>query len=118
MTMSNSTNNFAHAIGRRIASARRAALLTQEQLAQRLGWPRDTLIHYEHGRRALAVDRLAAIATALGVHPAALLVDDPAFAALIDQLAGKPELRAQVEFFLNTLDETDGPEDQHDADRF
>ena len=68
-TMSNRTNTFAHAIGRRIASARRAALLAQEQFAQRLGWPRDTLIHYEHGRRALAIDRLAAIATALGVHP-------------------------------------------------
>ena len=116
--MSSRANNFALAVGRRIAAVRRAALLTQEQLAQRLGWPRDTLIHYEHGRRALAVDRLAEIAAALGVHPIALLVDDPSFAALVERLAEEPELRAQVEFFLSTLDEAESAEDRHDEDLF
>jgi transcriptional regulator with XRE-family HTH domain len=98
-------------VGRRIAAARRAAGLTQAELAARLAYPRDTLIHYEHGRRVLAVDRLAAIATALGLHPAALLVDDPSFGALVGRLAADPELRAQVEFFLGTLEEAENREE-------
>lgn len=105
--MSSNADTFARRVGRRIAAARQAAQLTQEQLAQRLGWPRDTLIHYEHGRRALAVERLAAIGAALDLPPAALLIDDPSFAALIGRLAAAPELRSQVQFFLSTLDDVD-----------
>ena len=99
-----------HIVGRRIAAARRRAGLTQAELAQRLGWPRDTLIHFEHGRRALTVDRLKAIANALRLPAAALLVDDPALSGLITRLVGEPELRVQVEFFIRTLD-TELPEE-------
>jgi len=97
------------AVGRRIAAARRQAGLTHAELAARLGWPRDTLIHYEHGRRAITVDRLAAIAVALDLPPASLLIDDAALSRLITRLLRERELQAQVQFFLNTLesDQTD-----------
>lgn len=93
------------AVGRRIAAARHRAGLTQAQLAARLDWPRDTLIHYEHARRPLSVDRLAQLAGALGVHPAALLIADEATALLVSRLASDDALRAQVAFFIQTLGE-------------
>ena len=96
---------IARAVGQRIATARHAARLTQGELAARLGWPRDTLIHYEHGRRALSVDRLAEIAAALNVHPAVLLIADETLGGLVARLAVDERLRAQVSFFLSTLDE-------------
>lgn len=104
-TMPDQADPTSRAVGRRIAVARRAAGLTHAQLSQRLGWPRDTLIHYEHGWRAISVGRLAAIAGALHLLPAALLIEDEAVADLIVRLAASPELRAQVEFFLSTLAE-------------
>ncbi|HEX6289400.1 MAG TPA: helix-turn-helix transcriptional regulator [Herpetosiphonaceae bacterium] len=91
-------------VGRRIAAVRQARRLSQAALAERLGWPRDTLAHYEYGRRALTIERLAAVAAALGVHPAALLVDDPALAALLTRLIDNVELWQQVAFFVDTLD--------------
>ena len=98
-------DTYRRAVGQRIAGLRRSAHLTHAQLADRLGWPRDTLIHYEHGRRALSVDRLATIEEALGVHPAVLVNSDDAFAAIVQRLAGDPSIRAQVQFFLGTLEE-------------
>ncbi len=95
----------AHTVGRRIAAARQAVGLTQAALADRLGWPRDTLIHYEHGRRSLSVDRLAAIATALGCQPATLLIADPLLATIVDRLAHDASLLQQVAFFLRSLDD-------------
>ena len=105
--MTETLPSFARAVGRRIATERRAAGLTQAQLAQRLGWPRDTLIHYEHGRRALTVTRLAAIGAALNVPPAAFLTHDDTTARLIRRLSDDPHLRQQVDFFLSTLTDDD-----------
>ena len=98
-------NAAGRTVGRRIAAARRARRLTQAELAARLGWPRDTLIHYEHGRRALSVTRLAEIAAALERHAATLLIDDPALAALVQRLTGDEALREQIAFFVSTLDD-------------
>lgn len=103
--MTDPAESTARQIGRRIAAARRAAGLTQAELAQRLGWPRDTLIHYEHGRRALAIDRLIMIAGALALHPATLLISDERLAALVQRLEHDSEALTQVDFFLSTLDE-------------
>ena len=94
-------------IGRRIAEARRKAGLTQAQLAERLGWSRDALINYEHGRRTLAVERLIAIAEALDVPAATLLIEDASQALLVRRLLTEPDLHAQVRFFLSTLDDDD-----------
>jgi transcriptional regulator with XRE-family HTH domain len=91
-------------VGRRIAAARRAAGLSQRELAAHLGWPRDTLINYEYGRRAIDVDRLVLIAGALDCHPATLLLDaDDVLAAVIERVRADAELVQQVAFFLDTL---------------
>ena len=103
MTSSNA-DSFTRTVGQQIARARRAAGLSQAELAARLGWPRDTLIHYEHGRRAIAVDRVAAIAQALDVPPETLLMTDYALAHLYTQLLHDPLLPKQVRFFLSTLE--------------
>jgi transcriptional regulator with XRE-family HTH domain len=95
----------ARLVGRRISAARQAAQLTQAQLAARVGWPRDTLMHYEYGRRALSVDRLATIAAALGLHPAALIIGDDEVATLVNRLLADATLRSQVAFFITTLDD-------------
>ena len=95
---------YARVLGRRIATARRAANLTQVELAAKLDWPSDTLINYENGRRALTVDRLIALALALDLHPAGLLLDNPSLARLVTRLTRDAELQKQVEFFLNALD--------------
>ena len=108
---------FTRGVGHRMAAARRAAGLTQAELAARLGWPRDTLIHYEHGRRAIAVDRVAAVAQALGVPPATLLMDDDTLARLFTRLAGDPYLPKQVLYFLSALEEGDDGEDAHPRER-
>jgi transcriptional regulator with XRE-family HTH domain len=102
--MNSKSDTLNHSVGRRIAAARRAAGLTQAELAARLDWPRDTLIHYEHGRRAIAVDRLAVIAAALDVSPATLLMNDDTLAHLFTQLSRDPYLPKQVLFFLSTLE--------------
>jgi len=103
--MRSNDTSLNHTVGRRIAAARRAAKLTQAQLAARLHWPRDTLIHYENGRRAIAVDRVEQIATALGISPATLLMDNELLASIFNQLAGDPYLPKQVLFFLTSLAE-------------
>lgn len=104
--MSSNNETLNRTAGRRIAAARRAAGLTQAELAARLNWPRDTLIHYEHGRRAIAVDRLALIAAALNIPPATLLMDDDTLTRLFTQLSRDPYLPKQVLFFLNTLEDS------------
>jgi len=94
----------ARTLGRRIAEARRAANLTQVELAAKLQWPVDTIINYENGRRALTVERLTTIAAALGKPAAALLLDDPGTAQLVTRLVEDAELRGQVSFFVEALD--------------
>lgn len=97
-------HNMSRVVGKRIAAARRATHLSQRELAARLQWPRDTLINYEYGRRAIDVDRLVAIAAALNRHPATLLLDtDDVLVTLIQRVESDPELGPQIAFFLDTL---------------
>jgi transcriptional regulator with XRE-family HTH domain len=103
--MQSNDTSLNHIVGRRIAAARRSARLTQAQLAAKLDWPRDTLIHYEHGRRAIAIDRIEQIATALSIPPAILLINDEILASVFSQIANDPYLPKQVLFFLATLAE-------------
>jgi transcriptional regulator with XRE-family HTH domain len=91
-------------VGRRIAEVRRAAGLTQAELAVRLGWPRDTLINVEHGRRPITITRLTQIAHSLNVPLVTLLIEDTHKAQLVTRLLrGTEEEREQVAFFLDTL---------------
>jgi transcriptional regulator with XRE-family HTH domain len=92
-------------VGRRIAAARQRVGLSVRELADKLGWPRDTLVNYELGRRAITIERLDQIAAALGASAATLLLEDEQLAALVGRLASDPALVAQVRFFLDTLDD-------------
>jgi transcriptional regulator with XRE-family HTH domain len=106
-------------IGRRIAAARQAAGLTQRELAERMGWPRFSLINLELGRRGTTIDRLDAVAVALGVPPAVFLIDDSTLASVIKRLMQEPEAVADVQFFLDAREEApplgDDPVRQADA---
>jgi transcriptional regulator with XRE-family HTH domain len=94
------------AIGRRIAAARLAAGLTQRELAERMGWPRFSLINLELGRRGTTTDKLDAVAAALEVPPAMFLIDDPTLASVLKRLAQEPEAVADVQFFLDAREDT------------
>ena len=54
-------------LGQRLAAARKARDLTQQQLADELGIAQQTLAHYEAGRLRVAVALLPPIARTLGV---------------------------------------------------
>lgn len=97
------------ALGRRISEARTRAGLTLRALATRLGVDHSTLANYESGRRPLRVTQLIAIARALGCAPAALLIDPPEAAAVVNRLEGSLERALQVSYILDTLEQT-GPE--------
>jgi transcriptional regulator with XRE-family HTH domain len=73
-------NGFYLALGQRIAAARKARDLTQQQLADELGIAQQTLAHYEAGRLRVAVALLPPLARALGVS--------------IEHLIGENELRS------------------------
>lgn len=62
-------------VGRAVSRLRRAAGLSQAELAARLGWPKATLVGYEHGRRQPPLNAVVELATALGARPGQI-VDD------------------------------------------
>lgn len=93
------------ALGRRISEARAQAGLTLRALAARLGVDHSTLANYESGRRPLRVTQLVAIARALGYAPAALLIDPPEAAAVVNRLDGNLERALQVSYILDTLEQ-------------
>lgn len=90
--------------GQRIRELRRARGMSAPDLAAALGWPLDTLLNYEYGRRPLQLDRLEIIAAQLGVSPLALLVIDGETALLVSRLAGDATLVREVRFFVDALE--------------
>jgi transcriptional regulator with XRE-family HTH domain len=68
------------ALGARIAQARKAHELTQQQLASQIGIAQQTLAHYEGGRLRPPVPTLIALVQALGLS--------------LDELLGQPATRA------------------------
>jgi len=62
-----SDREFYRALGQRLAEARKAAGLTQTQLAEQLGIAQQTLAHYEMGRLRIAVALLPPLVKLLGV---------------------------------------------------
>ena len=56
-----------------LVAARKAAGLTQTQVAKRLGRPQSYISKYEHGERRLDVVEFLAIAKALHVDPCAIM---------------------------------------------
>lgn len=57
----------------RIRAARKDRGVSQRELARALGVAQSTLSRIERGERRVSVDRLVAIARALGVRPADML---------------------------------------------
>ena len=107
--MSTPTEPLRALVGERIRALRRLRGMSAPELAQRLGWPLDTLVNYEYGRRPLQIDRLAVLADALAVPPAALLIADPTTADLVTRLASDISLTHEVCFFLDALDAEPDP---------
>lgn len=62
-------------VGERIKELRRAAGLTQVDLADRAGLSQSEVCRMEKGQRSITVDRLSSIARALGVSASSLLDD-------------------------------------------
>lgn len=60
-----------------IREIRQTVGLTQSELARRVGLRQSEISRIENGQRRLTVERLLAIAGALGVEPAELLQDPP-----------------------------------------
>lgn len=56
-----------------IAASRREARMTQEELANQLGWHRSRLAKIESGERRIDVPEFISIANALNVAPETLL---------------------------------------------
>lgn len=53
--------------GQRLATARKAARLTQHKLAERVGMDRTNIVKYERGEYHPSISRLASLAAAVGV---------------------------------------------------
>lgn len=84
----------ADGIGAKVRSARRAAGLSQEQLARRLGTTQSVISRWERGHDEPRVSTLGAIARATGRRLVVDLVDDSVDRAQIrQQLAMSPEER-------------------------
>lgn len=75
--MSAKDKSFYQQLGRRIAEARKAAGITQVELAQTLGVAQQTLAHYEGGVSRIAVALLPRVAEALGTSVEELLGQAP-----------------------------------------
>lgn len=60
-------------LGQRITARRKALALTQDVLAQRLGWPQPRVSEVERGKSWPEPGRLAALAVALECEPGDLL---------------------------------------------
>ncbi|MBQ3079950.1 MAG: helix-turn-helix transcriptional regulator [Clostridia bacterium] len=64
-----------NALGRRIRIQRRAAKMTQEQLAEKSGISLSYIGHIERGTRKASLETLVSIANALNTSPSLLLQD-------------------------------------------
>jgi transcriptional regulator with XRE-family HTH domain len=91
-------------VGALLREARLRAGLTQHELAARLGWSPGALASYETGRRGLRVAQLFVLAAALGVPPAALLIEEPQAAGVLRRLGASAERWGQVGLFLDALE--------------
>jgi transcriptional regulator with XRE-family HTH domain len=84
--MTHDERSFFAGLGQRIATARKDADLTQQQLADALGIPQPQLASYEIGRRRVPVSLLPSLARTLAV----------AVEVLIDGDAAKPPVQGRT----------------------
>jgi transcriptional regulator with XRE-family HTH domain len=102
------SNPYDVQFGRRLAHARRAAGLTLQELAGRVGWHISTLHNYECGRRPLRIAQLVQLAAALNRSPAAFLAASDDAIPIIEQIDASAERREQVALFLSHIEDSDG----------
>jgi len=86
---------FYEALGQRVAEARKAQALTQQQLAKRLGISQQTLAHYEVARLRIAVAMLPMLAKELNVAVEELVGDTTSAAS--SKRGPAPKLQRQIE---------------------
>lgn len=98
--MNDTPSTLREIAGRRIRDVRRQRRMSAAVLTKALGWPTETLINFEYGRRPLYLDRLEVIAQALN---ASLLVADADTVDTVALLGTNAELAGEVRFFLSTL---------------
>lgn len=106
MTMSSTDEQFTKAMGVRIAHARKAQRLTQQQLADQLGLAQQTIAHYEGGRLRVPASLLSALARKLGTTVDELLDADagshgkrgptPHFQKQIERMSRLPRAKQQI----------------------
>jgi transcriptional regulator with XRE-family HTH domain len=96
-------------LGRRLRDARQAAGLTVREAAASAGLgDHSILVRYENGQAAPPLERIAQLATAYGLTPAALLATDDAAVALIATIdRGNRDELARLLTLLQAMEEAD-----------
>jgi transcriptional regulator with XRE-family HTH domain len=77
MPMNSTDEQFFKALGSRIAQARKAHCLTQQQVADKLGIPQQTYANYEVAYARIHASMLPVLGQMLGLSPEELLGHDP-----------------------------------------
>lgn len=92
-------------LGRLLRDARKAAELTQETLAEQVGLNRTSITNIENGRQRIPFHLLFSLASAVGVHPAALLPERrrPHKPDIIDKEKLKTSLEQDQLDYVTTL---------------
>lgn len=87
-------------LGRRIAEARRAAHMTQEKLAEKLGIDRSAMTKIEKGSRRVDSLELLAISEATGSPVESLLEQEQPLALILrsQEEASSPQVREQLKW--------------------
>lgn len=90
-------------LGGRVRALRKLRSMTQDELADRTGLSKSTIIRTERGNKGLALSSLELIADALGVSPATLISDVPFDQSLNDEcMARHADAIATMAFNLKT----------------
>lgn len=91
--------------GCRLRDARKAADMTQESLAEQVGLSRTSITNIEKGRQRIPLHVLFLLASAVGVHPATLLLErkETHKPAVIDKRTLKTPLKQDELDYVTTL---------------
>lgn len=90
-------------IGGLLRSHRKAAGMSQQDLADRTGFSRSSIANIEAGRQDTLITRLVALAEALGVPPTNLLAADASTIEPLHQLAGEVDRLADENHHLRRV---------------
>lgn len=94
VAISQDEREFFTALGARVAQLRKAASITQVQLAEMLGVSQQTINAYETGARRIPVSALPKLAKVLGVGLEALIGETP---STLSKRGPAPKLQQQIE---------------------